>query len=144
MPFTNREITLSTMPSVPGMYSVMSPQTTVLAGARKAPRSDARRRSSGTHTPLRFARHRTTITSESFPDSGAPTGRVDCQLRDTGEDRQRTDIAYAYWEEEESYDSLVCDVVPLAYGVCHGDTEYWMPTSVHAALNDGSTYHSQS
>ena len=63
-------------PRVPSIYLFANPNRISGRGEYTAYGSSAaRRRSSGYHTPLRFARHFITVRSEIRPTKGAPTVR---------------------------------------------------------------------
>lgn len=76
-PLVKRHMRLITKPTVPPTYAVVKPARVIEMGMKMSPPiHDARRRSSGTHTPLRCALARRTTRSERRPEIGAPTERV--------------------------------------------------------------------
>lgn len=96
-PFTNNRIKFSTKPTVPFTYCVTRPENRMEHGTMtSAPGIVALRRSSGTHLPPRFFRHRTTSLSERAPAIGAPTARGwVLTVKETQEQRRRTEVADA-------------------------------------------------
>src|SRR5882762_2253259 len=73
-PLTNKQIRLSTRPTVPSTYCVNTPDSSTESGAStSAPTIVLRNLSSGTHPPPRRARRFATILSEMNPPSGLPT-----------------------------------------------------------------------
>lgn len=73
-PFMKKDAIFKTRPSGPGIKVVTKPQITSDIGTQKAaPNVAARRRSSGTHSPLRLLRHFTTMLSDRAPAIGEPT-----------------------------------------------------------------------
>lgn len=71
IPFIKRQTRFNASPSLPGMNLVMRPDPSTVKG-RKAPKRQARKRSSGYQKP-RFALYLITILSDIQPASGAPT-----------------------------------------------------------------------
>lgn len=77
MPLVKRHARLITRPTVPSTYAVTKPANVTEIGISTSPPSHtARRRSSGTHTPLRSFFARRTTMSDIRPEIGAPTGHV--------------------------------------------------------------------
>ena len=74
IPFMNKTARVRTMPSFPRTNVVTRPKKSIDKGTRTpAPSNEARKRSSGTHTPARRFRHLTSTRSDILPAKGAPT-----------------------------------------------------------------------
>lgn len=119
-PLKKKQTKLSTSPTRPPTKVVMTPDARKESGTSvMAPICAARRRSSATHTPPRFAFHLISRRSESQPASGAPTALYNLlftQTRRIGSGELRTDIADAHGDEACADERLVGYSVSLALG----------------------------
>ena len=115
-PLKKRQTRVITRPTFPSTYAVVKPARVTEIGIRTSPPSHtARRRSSGTHTPLRFSFACLTTRSERRPAIGAPTVHVS-RIGHRAGPKGRTKVANPVWEEQETNQTFACNSVFFTLG----------------------------
>lgn len=118
MPFIKKDTRFNVSPSGPGTKVVTRPHITSDTGIKTAaPIIAARKRSSGTHSPLRRLRHFTTTWSEKCPDIGAPTKQTgQIVMNGGGRYKPRTDVSKTYGNKEGADQGFVRYAIFWALG----------------------------